>query len=512
VASAHESRPRGGARVRLSNEIEAASYTVDFVTVDADLSASSLWNPDLAPTPLSRRTWSTYNIAALWIGMSVVITTYTLASGMMTQGMTWWQAMLTILLGNTIVLVPMILNAHAGTKYGISFPVLCRAAFGTKGANVPAILRAIVACGWFGIQTWIAALALNTLLTAAWPRWTTVPGGIAIAFLLFWLLQVAIIAGGIESIKHLGSAAAPVLITGSTILLLWGIEHGGGLAHILSESSRLQGANALPFWTIFPPALTAAVGYWATLSLNIPDFTRYARSQKSQMLGQAMGLPTTMTAFAFIGVAVTSATIVIFGKPEWDPVVLVTKIGGTAVIIAATLVVLAAQLHTNMAANVVSPSNDFSNLNPKKISYVMGGLITAVVGVLMMPWKLYSDAGAYIFTWLVGYSSLMGALGGILIADYWVLRKQQLSLHDLFRENGAYTYRGGWNPAAMIALVVAVLPVVPGFLHAATTPGGNVANPSLLDHLYRYAWFVTFGLSFALYLALMKAGVGQRRS
>jgi NCS1 family nucleobase:cation symporter-1 len=490
----------------------AASYTSEFVTTTEDLSHSPLWNPDLAPTSVNRRTWSTYNIAALWIGMSVVITTYTLASGMMTQGMTWWQAMVTILLGNTIVLIPMILNAHAGTKYGISFPVLCRAAFGVKGANVPAILRAVVACGWFGIQTWIAALALNTLFTAAWPGWTSVPGGIAIAFALFWLLQVAIIARGIEGIKMLGSYAAPVLISGSTVLLIWGIRHGGGLAHILAESVRLQGADAhgVSFWKIFPPALTASVGYWATLSLNIPDFTRYARSQRSQALGQALGLPTTMTTFAFIGVAVTSATIVIFGKPEWDPVVLVTRIGGTAVIIFATLVVLAAQLHTNMAANVVSPSNDFSNLNPRRISYVMGGLITAVIGILMMPWKLYSDAGAYIFTWLVGYSSLMGALGGILIADYWVLRRQQLSLPDLFRERGAYTYRGGVNPAAMIALVLAVLPVVPGFLHAATTPGGNVANPTFLDHLYQYAWFVTFGLSFAIYLALMRGrGAGR---
>ena len=487
----------------------AAAYT-EFVTTQEDLSASPLWNPDLAPTSVDRRTWSTYNIAALWIGMSVVITTYTLASGMMTQGMTWWQAMVTILLGNTIVLIPMILNAHAGTKYGISFPVLCRASFGVKGANVPALLRAVVACGWFGIQTWIAALALNTLFTAAWPSWTQVPGGIAIAFALFWLLQVAIIARGIEGIKMLGSYAAPVLITGSTVLLFWGIRHGGGLGHILAESSRLQGTNTMEFWSIFPPALTASVGYWATLSLNIPDFTRYARSQRSQALGQALGLPTTMTAFAFIGVAVTSATIVIFGQAEWDPVVLITKIGGTTVIIFATLVVLAAQLHTNMAANVVSPSNDFSNLSPRRISYVAGGLITAVIGVLMMPWKLYSDAGAYIFTWLVGYSSLMGALGGILIADYWVLRHQRLSLPDLFRVHGAYTYRNGINPAAMIALVVAVLPVVPGFIHAATTPGGNVANPGFLDHLYQYAWFVTFGLSFVIYLALMRRDATYR--
>src|SRR3982751_2457749 len=419
------------------------TYTLsDFVTTEADLSHSPLWNHDLAPTTLDRRTWSTYNIAALWIGMSVVITTYTLASGLMQEGMTWWQAMVTILLGNVIVLIPMILNAHAGTKYGISFPVLCRASFGVRGANVAAILRAIVACGWFGIQTWIGALALDALFKAAWPGWAQLPGSTAIAFAIFWAIQVLIILRGTEGIKILESWSAPLLLAGGALLLWWAIRNGGGLGNILRESQRLQKGHGI-FWSLFPAALTANVGYWATLSLNIPDFTRYARSQRSQALGQALGLPTTMTTFAFIGVAVTSATIVIFGKPEWDPVVLVTRIGGTAVIIFAALVVLAAQLHTNMAANVVSPSNDFSNLNPRRISYVTGGLITALVGILMMPWKLYSDAGAYIFTWLVGYSSLMGALGGILIADYWVLRRQRLSLPDLFREQGAYTYRNG---------------------------------------------------------------------
>ncbi|HEX3867566.1 MAG TPA: cytosine permease, partial [Gemmatimonadaceae bacterium] len=290
----------------------APQYSADVVTIDDDLSASRLWNADLAPTALARRTWSTYNIAALWIGMSVVITTYTLASGLMQQGMNWWQAMLTILLGNSIVLIPMVLNAHAGTKYGISFPVLCRASFGVRGANIPALLRAVVACGWFGIQTWIGAMALDTLLTAAWSGWTSVPGGIAIAFGIFWAIQVAIIVGGIERIKMLGSYAAPVLISGGALLLIWGVRHGGGLTHILEESQRLQGTSGATasFWKLFPPALTANVGYWATLSLNIPDFTRYARSQRSQITGQALGLPTTMTAFAFIGVAVTSATIV----------------------------------------------------------------------------------------------------------------------------------------------------------------------------------------------------------
>jgi NCS1 family nucleobase:cation symporter-1 len=471
-----------------------------------DITRSPLWNPDLAPTPPERRTWSTYNIAALWIGMSVVITTYTLASGLMQQGMNWWQAMLTILLGNTVVLVPMVLNAHAGTKYGISFPVLCRASFGVRGANLPAILRAIVACGWFGIQTWIGGLALDALFRAAWPGWAGVPGGTAITFMLFWLIQVAVILKGTEGIKLLESWSAPLLLAGGAILLLWAIRAGGGLGHLLAQSERLRGGNT-PFWALFPSALTASVGYWATLSLNIPDFTRYAKSQRSQMLGQALGLPTTMTAFAFIGVAVTSATIVLFGQPIWDPVVLIARIGSAGVIVFAALVVLAAQLTTNMAANVVSPSNDFSNLSPKRISYVTGGLITAMIGILMMPWRLYADAAAYIFTWLLGYSSLMGALGGILIADYWIVRRQRLVLDDLFRERGAYTYRNGINWRAVAAFVIAVLPVVPGFARAVVTPGGAVADPTFFDRLYAYAWFVTFGLSFVAYLVLMRGAL-----
>jgi NCS1 family nucleobase:cation symporter-1 len=466
------------------------------------VSESPLWNADLAPTTPAERTWTTYNIAALWIGMSVVITTYTLASGIMQQGMTWWQAMVTILLGNAIVLVPMILNAHAGTKYGVSFPVLCRAAFGVRGANVPAILRAIVACGWFGIQTWIGGLALHELLAAAWPGWRSVPANIWIAFAIFWFIQVAIIVRGLEGIKILESWSAPLLLGGGVALLMWAINAGGGLGRILDESSQLQ-QGSTPFWTLFPAALTANVGYWATLSLNIPDFTRYAKDQRSQMLGQALGLPTTMTAFAFIGVAVTSATIVVFGQAIWDPVALIARIGTPLIIIIGAIIVLAAQLTTNMAANVVSPANDFSSLAPRRISYVTGGLITAVIGIVMMPWKLYADAAAYIFTWLIGYSSLMGAIGGILIADYWVLRGRTLSVDDLFKLDGTYRYENGINTRAMLALALAIAPVIPGLLRAATTAGGQVSDPTLLDYLYTYAWFVTFGLSFVLYLILM---------
>lgn len=483
----------------------------DIEELKHDVSDSPLWNADLAPTTIRERTWSTWNIAALWIGMSVVITTYTLAGGFIEAGMNWWQAMMTILLGNCIVLIPMVLNAHAGTKYGVSFPVLARASFGTSGANIPAILRAIVACGWFGIQTWIGGTAIDALLTAVWSGWGSIDTMIAgnplhtwLSFFLFWLIQVVIILKGIEGIKYLESWSAPLLLAGGLLLLYWASSNADGLGNVLSQSSALQKQSS-NFWTVFPGALTASVGYWATLSLNIPDFTRYAKSQRSQMLGQALGLPLTMTAFAFIGVAVTSATVIIYGEAIADPVKLIQRFDSTAVILFAMIVIFIAQLTTNMAANVVSPSNDFSNLNPKRISYVTGGLITAVIGIVMMPWQLMSSMGAYIFTWLIGYSGLMGAIGGILICDYFVVRRRHLELAELFTVGGIYTYGNGFNWRAVTALIVAIAPVVPGFLRAATTPGGQVAQPDLFDTIYIYAWFVTFGIGFLLYLVLMKA-------
>ena len=495
---------------------ESPATQRDFVELQTDVSHSPLWNKDLAPTTIKERTWSTWNIAALWIGMSVVITTYTLAGGFIEAGMNWWQAMITILLGNTIVLIPMILNAHAGTKYGVSFPVLSRASFGTKGANIPAMLRAVVACGWFGIQTWIGGAAIDALFGVMFPAWRTslntvifeVPLHTWLAFFLFWGIQVVIILKGVEGIKHLETWSAPLLLLGGLVLLVWASWRAGGLGYVLTQSAALQ-KQQNNFWSIFPGALTASVGYWATLSLNIPDFTRYARSQKSQMLGQAMGLPLTMTAFAFIGVAVTSATLLIYGQAIPNPVDLMSRFDSVLIIVFATAVIFTAQLTTNMAANVVSPSNDFSNLNPRLISYVTGGLITAVIGILMMPWKLMASMGAYIFTWLIGYSGLMGAIAGILICDYWVMRKQRLDLEGLFDPKGAYSYGSGYNLRAILALVVAIAPVVPGFLRAASTPGGQVSDPNLFDTLYTYAWFVTFALGFGIYYVLMKASKGE---
>jgi nucleobase:cation symporter-1, NCS1 family len=487
----------------------AVNNQAELDRIKAGAMISSLYNEDLAPTGPEQRTWTTYNIAALWIGMSIVITTYLLAAGLMAAGMNWWQALLTISLGNVLVLIPMLLNAHAGTKYGVPFPVFVRASFGVRGANFAAIARALVACGWFGIQTWLGGAALDALVTAAWGGWANITGHTFIAFLVFWAIQLVIILTGIEGVKWFESFSAPLLIGGGVALLIWGFVAGGGVANVFSTSAELQQGNA-PFWALFWPSLAANVGYWITLSLNIPDFTRYAKTQRSQVIGQALGLPLTMTAFSFIGIAVTAATIVVFGEAIWDPVALVTRLTGDipALLILAMFIIAIAQISTNMAANVVSPSFDFSNLAPKYISFRTGGIITAVIGVLSFPWLILETAGAYIFTWLVGYGSLLGAIGAVMIVDYWIVRRRQLDLAELYKMDGSYSYTGGWNWRAIAAVFIGVIPVIPGFYKAATTPNftGVFANPTFIESLYNYGLFFTFGVAAVAYLALSMIG------
>jgi NCS1 family nucleobase:cation symporter-1 len=367
----------------------------------------------------------------------------------------------------------------------------------------------LVACGWFGIQTWIGGLALDALLTAAWGSWANVPGHAFITFFIFWAIQLVIILRGIEGVKVFESFAAPLLLVGSLALLVWGFSAGGGIGTVFKTSAQLQQGDA-PFWALFWPSLAANVGYWITLSLNIPDFTRYAKTQRSQVLGQTLGLPLTMTAFSFIGIAVTAATIVVFGEAIWDPVALITQLAQNApvILILAMIIIVIAQISTNMAANVVSPSFDFSNLAPKYISFRMGGLITAIIGVISFPWVLFNNVGAYIFTWLVGYGSLLGAIGAVMIVDYWIVRKRQLDLAELYKMDGRYSYSNGWNWRAVTAVFIGVVPVIPGFLKAATTPGfaGVFQNPTFIESLYNYGLFFTFGVSALAYLALSMLG------
>ena len=454
------------------------------------LGNSPLINADIAPTTIAQRTWGTYNIAALWIGMSVCIPTYMLASGLIAGGMNWWQAIGTIAIANVIVLIPMILNAHAGTKYGIPFPVLARASFGTLGSNIPALLRAIVACGWFGIQTWIGGQAINAMLVVLIPQWGAFAGGPWLSFAIFWVMNVYFIVKGTESIRWLESLSAPFLIVVGLALLWWAYDRGGGWGPILSQPSKFQSAGE--FWRFFMPALTGMVGFWATLSLNIPDFSRYARSQRAQIMGQAIGLPPTMALYSFIGVAVTSATIVIFGEAIWDPVALLARFNNPVIIVLSMVSLLVATLTTNIAANVVSPANDLANLMPRRISFKTGGLITAFIGIAMMPWKLLSDYGTYIFGWLIGYSSFLGPIAGVLIADYFLLRKKRLNVRDLYLRGGEYEYTRGFNWRAIAALAAGVLVALIGLV------------VSDLRFLYDYAWFVGFAAAFAAYLLIMK--------
>jgi len=450
---------------------------------------TTLYNEDLAPIPLERRTWGTYNYASLWVAMSVCIPTYMLASGLIAGGMSWKQAIGTILLGNLIVLVPMILNAHAGTKYGIPFPVYVRASFGVRGANVPAVLRALVACGWFGIQAWIGGQAIYSMLAVLWPSAANHAGVSWTCFFTFWALNMVVIWRGIETIKFLEGVGAPFMLGVGLLLLWWITRKAGGLGPVLSTPSKFKTTGE--FVRFFVPSLTGMVGFWATVALNIPDFTRYAKSQKAQMTGQALGLPTAMTVYSFIGVAVTSASVVIFGQAIWDPVALLGRFHEPLIASIALVALLVATLNTNVAANVVSPSNDFSNLNPRLISFRTGGLITGVVGILMMPWKLLTDFNSYIFGWLVGYSGLLGPIAGIMIADYFVVRGRKLDLAALYRRGGAYEYSRGVNWRAMFALGLGVLVALVGLLLPA------------LRWLYDYAWFVGFLISAVAYCVLM---------
>jgi NCS1 family nucleobase:cation symporter-1 len=467
-----------------------------------EISRSPLYNADLAPVPVERRNWTTYNYAALWVSMAHCIPTYMMASGLISAGMNWWQALLTILLGNTIVLAPILLNSHPGTKYGIPFPVFARGAYGTYGSNLPALMRAIVACGWFGIQAWIGGQALQTFFGAFIPGWHTLLGaGFSghtttewLSFLIFWAMNIAIIYRGMDLLRRVENWAAPFVLVMTALLLAWVLWRAGGIGFLLHEPGKF--GTWAEFRPIFVPSLTAMIGFWATLSLNMPDFTRFGRSQREQVVGQTVALPTTMTVFAAMGILITSAAVVIFPHMKhedlWDPVKLVGQFSQPVVVAVSMFTVVVATLSVNIAANVVSPANDFANAFPKLISFRTGGLITGVVGILMQPWRLLADPSGYIFSWLLGYSGGLGSIAGVLIADYWLVRRKRLALGDLYRTEGAYTYARGWNWRAVAATLAGCFFAWIGLVVPALRP------------LYDYAWFVGFGAAFAVHFALMK--------
>jgi NCS1 family nucleobase:cation symporter-1 len=474
-----------------------------------EIEGSPLFNEDLAPVPVAKRNWTTYNYAALWISMAHCIPTYMMASGLISAGMNWWQALFTILLGNTIVLAPILLNSHPGTKYGIPFPVFARAAYGTVGSNLPALMRAIVACGWFGIQAWIGGQALQTLFTslmgAAWRDFGAdiavdgkIVGQIAghnptewASFLIFWALNILIIYRGMDLLRMVENWAAPYVLVMTAILLGWILYQAGGIGFLLHEPGKFQTLGE--FWPVFIPSLTGMIGFWATLSLNMPDFTRFGKSQREQAIGQTVALPTTMVLFAAMGILITSAAVVVFPNMNhadaWDPVKLVGQFAQPIVVAISMFTVVVATLSVNIAANVVSPANDFANAFPRWISFRTGGLITGILGIVIQPWRLIADPTGYIFGWLVGYSGGLGSIAGVLIADYWLVRRKDLKLGDLYRTRGIY---GGWNWRAILATLLGCFFAWIGLI-----------IPSLRT-LYDYAWFVGFGVAFMTHFALIK--------
>lgn len=461
-----------------------------------NIEASPLYNRDLAPADPARRTWGTYNFAALWVSMSLNILTYMLAASLIQGGMDWKQAVLTVFIGNTIVLAPMLLNSHPGAKYGIPFPVLARASFGLLGANVAAVLRALVACGWFGIQSWIGGEAINTLLATLWPSWANNTHGVAICFGIFWAINLIVVLRGIEYIRFLQGISAPILLGVGLLLLAWAYKAAGGFGPMLSARSKFQSTSE--FLKFLIPALNGTVGFWSTVSLNIPDFTRFARDQREQVIGQAVALPTTMTLYSFIGVAVTSATVVIYGSAIWDPVQLLSRFHSPVAVVISLLAILLATLNVNIGANVVSPANDFSNLWPKRISFKTGGTITCFVGVAMMPWKLLANHKTFIFGWLGGYAAVLGPVAGIMICDYFIVRRKVLLVDDLYLRGSAYEYAGGFNWKAIAALAIGTGSALIGLV-----------IPSV-RFLYDYSWFVGFAVAFLVYLVLMPKASPER--
>jgi NCS1 family nucleobase:cation symporter-1 len=473
----------------------------------ATINRSPLYNEDLAPVPVAQRDWSTYNYAALWISMAHCIPTYMLSSSLIGKGMNWWQALITIMLGNTIVLIPILLNSHPGTKYGIPFPVFARAAYGTIGSNLPALMRALVACGWFGINAWIGGEALHTFFSAFVPGWPNLLGGpvggytptMWLSFLIFWALNIYIIYRGMNLLRKVENWAAPFVLIMTALLLGWALWRAGGVGQLLRDPGRLNSWS--DFKPVFIPSLTAMIGFWATLSLNMPDFTRFGRSQREQAIGQTVALPTTMTIFAAMSVLITSAALVIYpGKTVdqlWDPMKLVGLFDKIWIVAISMFTVVVATLAVNIAANVVSPANDFANAFPRWISFRTGGLITGIIGILMQPWRLLANPARYIDGWLVGYSGGMGSIAGVLIVDYWLLRNKRLALGDLYRTQGVYTYTSGWNWRAVAATLVGCGLAWAGLVVPALRP------------LYDYGWFVGFGASAVTHLVLTKISPPQ---
>ena len=449
--------------------------------------SAALWNDDLRPCTPAEHDWRASRFASLWIGMCLCIPTYSLAAGMIDLGMSWWEAVLTILTGSAVVLIPILLVAHAGTRYGIPYPVFARLWFGTRGAHLPALARAVIGAGWFGINAWFGGLAVDAIVGRLIPAWTGFGAHVAIAFAAFWILNVAIAMRGPQAIGKLAAFAAPTLGVAALALFAWGLSAAGGMGPMLAAPATLHGAA---FWTAFFPSAIGVVAFWATLALNIPDYSRYAVSQRAQIRGQLV-MPVVMALFAFVAIAVTSATVAVFGKPLWNPVDLLLRFPTIVVLVGGVLVILSS-ITINVGANVMAPARAFENLRPKSVTFAMGAIATGVLALAMQPWFVLERFGNYIFVWLGTYGTLLGPFDGIAIADYWLVRALRLDLLGLYSPDSRYNYAGGWNAKAVLALVVGWIPPAIGYF---VTP---------LHFLWSGGWFFSIIVAGLAYAAFMR--------
>jgi NCS1 family nucleobase:cation symporter-1 len=469
--------------------------------VGTDISNSPRYNEDIAPTKASQRTWTRWNVASLWVGMAICVPTYTLG-GVLTAyfGLSVSEALWTIFIANIVVLIPLTLNAFPGTRYGIPCPVVLRASFGIIGSNVPSLIRAFVACGWFGVQTLFGGIAIHLMLSALFPAWATLGGtGEVIGFFVFWLLNITVVIRGSESIKHLETLAAPLLLIVAIGLVVWALPQVSISEVLAVPASRPEGSSFAPY---FMAALTAMVGYWATLSLNIPDFSRYAESQRSQIIGQIIGLPLTMFLFSGLGVVLTAASMSMVGETVSDPVNLVGHIDSPVWVVLSMLMIILATISTNTAANIVSPTNSFQNIAPRFINENRGVLITGVIGILLMSWELMKKLGwiesdvsveSLYSNWLLGYSSLLGPIAGIMIVDYFIVKNQSYDLLALYQDNAGYP---AWNIAGMSAFLIPVALTLLSF------------KIDALSWFYTYGWFTGSTMGGIIYYIVAKSNSG----
>ena len=472
--------------------------------VGADLAASRRFNEDIAPTKVAQRTWNSWHIAALWVGMAICVPTYTLGGVLTTYfGLSVGEALWAVFIANVIVLIPLTLNAFAGTKFGIPFPVMLRSAFGIVGSNVPALIRALVACGWFGIQTLFGGIAVHLMLSAFWHGWAQLGGaGEVIGFFIFWIANVWVVLRGSESIKLLEVLAAPLLLLVGLGLLLWAWPQASVTELLARPANRPADAS---FFGYFLAGLTAMVGFWATVSLNIPDFSRFAKSQKSQIIGQIVGLPLTMVLFAGLGVIMTAASGQLVGETISDPITLIGKIDSPFWVVLSMIIVIVATISTNTAANIVSPTNDFQNLAPRFINQKKGVLLTGFIGIALMSWELAKRLGwltsevsldSLYSNWLIGYSSLLGPIAGIMVVDYFLVRKQHYDLPGLYLDSGPYP---AWNIAGFVALAIPVALTLVAIITGA------------VKWFYDYGWFTGSFLGGIIYLLMSRDGLVRGR-